>query len=120
VATFFTFLPSFLFILAGAPLIETTRDAIKVVAPMTAITAAVVGVIVHLGGVFAWHVWWPATANASNSLTGEGFADGLDVFAVLISIGAGYALVRHDIGIVKLIAAAALLGTTRALLQVAL
>jgi chromate transporter len=120
VATFFTFLPSFLFILAGAPLIETTRDAIKVVAPMTAITAAVVGVIVHLGGVFAWHVWWPATANASNSLTGAGFAGGLDVFAVLISIGAGYALVRHDIGIVKLIVAAALLGATRTLLQVVL
>ena len=59
VATFFTFLPSFLFILAGAPLIERTRDDLKLTAPLTAITAAVVGVIVNLTVFFAWHVFWP-------------------------------------------------------------
>jgi chromate transporter len=59
VATFFTFLPSFLFILAGGPLVERTRDDVKLTAPLTAITAAVVGVIVNLAVFFAWHVFWP-------------------------------------------------------------
>jgi chromate transporter len=59
VATFFTFLPSFLFILAGGPLVERTRDDVKLTAPLTAITAAVVGVIVNLAVYFAWHVILP-------------------------------------------------------------
>jgi chromate transporter len=58
-ATFFTFLPSFLFILAGGPLVESTRDDVKLTAPLTAITAAVVGVIVNLAVYFALHVIWP-------------------------------------------------------------
>jgi len=59
VATFFTFLPSFLFILAGGPLVERTRDDVKLTAPLTAITAAVVGVIVNLAVFFGWHVILP-------------------------------------------------------------
>ena len=46
--TFFTFLPSFLFILVGGPLVEATHDDMKFIAPLTAITAAVVGVIPNL------------------------------------------------------------------------
>ena len=64
-ATFFTFLPSFLFILAGGPLVERTRDDVKLTAPLTAITAAVVGVIVNLAVFFAWHVFWPQRAAAA-------------------------------------------------------
>jgi chromate transporter len=64
VATFFTFLPSFLFILAGGPLVERTRDDVKLTAPLTAITAAVVGVVVNLAVYFAWHVFWPQGAGA--------------------------------------------------------
>src|SRR5216684_3919909 len=54
VATVFTFLPSFLFILAGGPLVERTRDDVAFAAPLTAITAAVVGVVVNLAVFFAW------------------------------------------------------------------
>ncbi len=57
--SWFTFLPSFLFIFAGGPLIETTHNDLHFTAPLTAITAAVVGVMVNLGGFFAWHVLWP-------------------------------------------------------------
>ncbi len=64
VATFFTFLPSYLFILAGGPLVERTRDDVKLTAPLTAITAAVVGVIVNLAVYFAWHVFWPEATPA--------------------------------------------------------
>jgi len=59
VATFFTFLPSFFFILAGAPLIEVTRGELRFTAPLTGITGAVVGVILNLAVFFAWHTFWP-------------------------------------------------------------
>jgi chromate transporter len=48
VVTWFTFLPSFLFILAGGPLVEATHGQLRFTAPLTAITAAVVGVIASL------------------------------------------------------------------------
>jgi chromate transporter len=59
VVTYFTFLPSFLFILAGGPLIESTHGNLKYTAPLTGITAAVVGVILNLAAFFAYHVFWP-------------------------------------------------------------
>jgi chromate transporter len=49
----FTFLPTFGFIMAGAPLVEASRDDLRLGAPLTAITAAVVGVIVSLAVFFA-------------------------------------------------------------------
>ena len=57
--TFFTFLPSFIFIFMGAPFIESTKNNLKFNAPLTAITAAVVGVIVALALFFALQVFWP-------------------------------------------------------------
>ena len=56
VVTWFTFLPSFLFILAGGPLVESTHGNLKFTAPLTAITAAVVGVIASLGLFFLVHI----------------------------------------------------------------
>ena len=63
-ATFFTFLPSFIMIFVGAPLIESTRKNIKFAAPLTAITSAVVGVILNLALFFAYHVFWNEKASA--------------------------------------------------------
>ena len=57
-ATFFTFLPSFIFIFAGAPWIEHTRNKLGFVAPLRAISAAVVGVIISLAFYFGSHVFW--------------------------------------------------------------
>jgi chromate transporter len=57
-ATFFTFLPSFVMIFLGAPFIETTRNQLKLAAPLTSITAAVVGVILNLAVFFALHTFW--------------------------------------------------------------
>jgi len=51
--------PSFGFILAGAPLVEATRGNLRLGAPLTAITAAVVGVIASLAALFAAPVLWP-------------------------------------------------------------
>ena len=57
VATFFTFLPSFLFILAGGPLVESTRGELRYTAPLAGVTAAVVGVIVNLALFFGLHAF---------------------------------------------------------------
>jgi chromate transporter len=57
--TWFTFLPSFIFILLGGTLVETTHNDLNYTAPLTSITAAVVGVIVNLALFFGYHVIWP-------------------------------------------------------------
>jgi hypothetical protein len=56
VVSWFTFLPSFLFILAGGPLVESTHGKLRFTAPLTAITAAVVGVIASLALFFLVHI----------------------------------------------------------------
>ena len=97
--TWFTFLPSFLFILAGAPLVEATHNDIKFTAPLTAITAAVVGVIANLALFFGYHVLWP-----------KGFAGTFDWFSALIALCAAIALIRFKIGVIRVILASALTG----------
>ena len=62
VTVWFTFLPSFGFILAGAPLVEASRGDLRFGGPLSAITAVVVGVIVSLALFFARPVLWPAGA----------------------------------------------------------
>jgi chromate transporter len=104
VATFFTFLPSFLFILAGGPLIEATRGELRFTAPLTAITAAVVGVILNLAVFFAWHTFWPKATDAAP------FAAPFDAFAVVVAIAAFVALFRYKVDIMKVIGACALIG----------
>ena len=59
VATWFTFLPSFMFILLGAPLVEMSKQYDKLNQILKFITASVVGMILHLGSFFMIHVYWP-------------------------------------------------------------
>ncbi len=92
VATFFTFLPSFLFIFLGAPAIEATRRDLKFTAPLTGITAAVVGVILNLAVFFAYHVLWP-----------QGFAGRFEWFSVFIGIAAFFALFRYKVGVIPVV-----------------
>ena len=104
VATFFTFLPSFLFILAGAPLVESTHGDLKFTAPLTGITAAVVGVILNLAIFFGWHVLWPKASEAAP------FSGGFEWFYALISIAAFLALWKYKQDIMRVIGACAVLG----------
>ena len=99
VVTWFTFLPSFLFILAGGPLVESTHGKLGFTAPLTAITAAVVGVILNLALFFGWHVLWP-----------QGWSGPFDVFSLLIALAAVVALLRFKRGVIEVIAASAVLG----------
>ena len=107
VATLFTFLPSFLFILAGAPIVEATHGDIRVTGPLTGITAAVVGVIASLAVYFGGHVLWPAGLVASAPWRG------LDPFAVAVMAAAAVALFRLKAGIIPLVAAGALAGVVK-------
>jgi chromate transporter len=59
VATYFTFLPCFLWIFLGAPYIEQTRGNVRLSATLSAITAAVVGVVLNLAVFFGEHVLLP-------------------------------------------------------------
>ncbi|MGV8990396.1 MAG: chromate efflux transporter [Thiobacillus sp.] len=104
VATFFTFLPSFLFILVGGPLVEATRGELKFTAPLTGITAAVVGVILNLAVFFAWHTFWPQASAA------DPFAGVFDWFPVIVAIASFVALWKYKADIMKVIGVTALLG----------
>jgi chromate transporter len=103
--TFFTFLPSFLFILAGGPLVEATHGRLGFTAPLSAITAAVVGVILNLALFFAWHVLWP-----------QGFAGRFEWPSALIALAATIALFRFKVGVMPLLAVCALAGLALRLL----
>ena len=99
VVTFFTFLPSFLMIFAGAPFIESTRRSLKLQAPLTGITAAVVGVIGSLAVFFAQHTFWP-----------QGFDGSVDWLAALIAIAALIGFVKFKRGSMETILVSAVLG----------
>ena len=99
VVTFFTFLPSFLFILGGGPVVEATHGNLRFTAPLSAITAAVVGVILNLAMFFAWHVLWP-----------QGFGGRFDAPSAAIALAAAVALFRFKVGVMPLLGACALLG----------
>jgi chromate transporter len=94
IATYFTFLPSFIFILLGGPVIETTHGQLKFTAPLTAITAAVVGVILNLAVFFAYHTLWP-----------EGLRGRFDWALAMIGVAAFIALWRYKVGVIPVIAA---------------
>ncbi len=92
VATFFTFLPSYLFILIGGPLVESTHGDLKFTAPLTGITAAVVGVILNLAMFFGYHVLWP-----------RGFGAGFEWLPALVGLAAFIALSRYKAGVIPVI-----------------
>jgi chromate transporter len=97
VATWFTFLPSFFFILAGGPYVEATRHRTAFSGPLTAINAAVVGVVLSLALVFAQHVFVPVGQT-------------VDVVSVSIAIIAAIALFRFRRSVMEVIAWGAIVG----------
>ena len=104
--TWFTFLPSFLFILAGGPLVESTHGELKFTAPLTAITAAVVGVILNLALFFAYHVLWP-----------QGFDGTFDWPSALLAVAAALALLRFKRGVMEVLLVSAVAGLAVYLLR---
>ncbi len=96
VTVWFTFLPSFGFILAGAPLVEASRGDLRFGAPLSAITAVVVGVIASLALFFAGPVLWPGGA--------------FNPWALLVVAAALVVQLRFRWSVLQVIGAAALVG----------
>lgn len=99
VVTVFTFLPSFLFILLGAPFIESTHGQLRFTAPLAGISAAVVGVILNLAVFFAEHVLWP-----------DGLGGRFEATSALIGLGAALALFRFKVGVIPVVLGAGVAG----------
>jgi chromate transporter len=99
VVTFFTFLPSFIFIFMGAPFIETTHGKLSFTAPLKAITAAVVGVILSLAVFFAYHVVWP-----------HGWTGATDWFPIALIIAAAVMMFRFKAGVIPVLLSCGMLG----------
>lgn len=99
VVTFFTFLPSFIFIFMGGPFIETTHGNLKFTAPLSAITAAVVGVILNLALFFAYHVFWPL-----------GLSGRIDWFSIALTAAAMIVVFRFKLNVIPVILACGVLG----------
>jgi chromate transporter len=98
IVTWFTFLPSFLFILAGGPVVEATHGNLKFTAPLTGITAAVVGVIGSLALFFLMHIARPVAGGP------------VDGAALVIAAAAAVALLRYKVGVIPVIAGCAVAG----------
>lgn len=105
VVTWFTFLPSFVFILAGGPLVESTRQMPSLMGPLQGIHAAVIGVIVHLAGVFARQTWLPG-----------GWHMPPDLGALLLTVLASWLLLKKNWSVFKLLGLCMAAGLVRQLL----
>ncbi len=107
-----TFLPCFLWILAGAPYVEVLRGYKALSGALAAITAAVVGVIFNLGLWFALHVLF---GRVDELRTGPlrlfiPEAASLDPAALALAVMAAVAMLRLGIGMLPTLAAAGLSG----------
>jgi chromate transporter len=97
ITTWVTFLPCFLFVFLGAPHVEDMRRRPTLASSLTAVTAAVVGVILNLAIWFAWHALRPDTGS-------------IDWFVAVVAIGSWLAMERFKTGIIPTLAVCAVLG----------
>ena len=119
IATYFTFLPSFLFILLGAPFIERMRGELRLTAALSGITAAVVGVILNLAIFFGKTVFFPGLSAEFQSHYWDfnQLAAAIDYFAVLLAAAAFIALIRFKLNLAYVVAGCAAVGLVRYFLQ---
>ncbi len=110
--TWVTFIPCFLWIFLGAPYVERLRDNRALSAALSAITAAVVGVILNLAIWFGVHVIFTAVGKyvvmGARSLAPN--LASLDLLALLLAAGAMVAIFHFKVGMLKVLAGCALLG----------
>jgi chromate transporter len=100
--TWVTFIPSFLWIFLGGPHIEQLRDNKKITMALSAVTAAVVGVVLNLAVWFGLHVVYPKT--------------GLNWFAIVLGLAALVAMLRWKLGVIPVILAGGTTGLLAALI----
>ena len=110
--TWVTFIPCFLWIFLGAPYVERLRDNRALSAALSAITAAVVGVILNLAIWFGVHVIFADVGEwhvMGARILAPNLAS-LDLLALLLAAGAMVAIFHFKVGMLKVLAGCALLG----------
>jgi len=114
IATYFTFLPSFVFIMLGAPYIEAMRGELRLTAALTGITAAVVGVVLNLVVFFGKTVIWPKLDIPHSGFSVSGamslIAETTNVFGLVLAIAAFIALQRFKVSLSYVVLACAVAG----------
>jgi chromate transporter len=96
ITTWVTFIPSFLWVFLGGPHIEQLRGNKRITMALSAVTAAVVGVILNLAVWFGLHVIHPQT--------------GIDWFAIVLGLAALIALIHWKLGVIPVILAGGVIG----------
>jgi chromate transporter len=96
ITTWVTFTPCFLWVFLGGPHIEQLRDNQKIAMTLSAVTAAVVGVILNLAVWFALHVIHPD--------------HGSDWFAIVLGLAALIALIRWKVSVIAVVLAGGAIG----------
>ncbi|MEQ1930285.1 MAG: chromate transporter [Parvularculaceae bacterium] len=112
IAVWFTFAPCFFWIFLGAPFMERLRDARALNAALSAVTAAVVGVVLNLAVFFTVHVLFRDVATAAVGPLRIALPEfgSLDPVALALAVGAGLALLRFHVGMIATLVGAAALG----------
>lgn len=111
-ATWVTFVPCFLWIFLGAPFIERLRGNAAVAGALSAITAAVVGVVLNLAVWFALHTLFRRTmAVAAGPFHFDApVLTSIDPAALVLSLGAAYAIFMTRVGVIATLLATATAG----------
>ncbi|MDQ3957625.1 MAG: chromate efflux transporter [Actinomycetota bacterium] len=112
VATWATFAPCFLWIFLGAPFVERLRGQRRLAAALSAITAAVVGVILNLAVTFAAFALFDSVRRRSFAGVTFPFPDlgSADVFACALAVGAFVALWRSRVNVLVVVLGSAAAG----------
>ncbi len=108
ITTWVTFVPCFLFVFLGAPHVEQLGEHPRLSAAMTAITAAVVGVILNLGVHFVHHAVWPTALG--------GLEGSFDLTIAVLSVLAFLAMKRFKAGLLPVIAGCGTAGWVNSLI----
>jgi chromate transporter len=110
--TWVTFVPCFLWIFLGAPFMETMRSNKALSAALSAITAAVVGVILNLAVWFALHVLFRELHEVSwlGMTLDVPVFNSVNIPSLVLTLGALLAVFRFKIGMIPVLAACSILG----------
>jgi chromate transporter len=99
ITTWVTFVPCFLWVFLGGPHIEQLRGNKRIAMTLSAVTAAVVGVVLNLAIWFALHVMFPK--------------EGIDWFAIVLGLAALIAMLRWKLGVIPVVLAGGVIGLLR-------
>ena len=110
--TWVTFTPCFLWVFLGAPYVEALRGARALGAALSAVTAAVVGVILNLAVWFGLHVVFGKTITwrALGLDLALPVLSSIDIFATTLAVAAAVAIFRFKVGIMQTLLACSLAG----------